>query len=102
MSAIDGVSVANPSEYRNFAGALQYLTLTRPNIAYAVQQVCLFMHDRRAHLALIKRILCYVKGTLDASVHLGIDNVSSIMTYSDTDWMSRLSTIYFRLLRLPR
>ena len=87
MSAIDGVSVANPSEYRNFAGALQYLTLTRPNIAYAVQQVCLFMHDPwEPHLALIKRIMCYVKGTLDASLHLGIGSVSSITAYSDADW----------------
>jgi hypothetical protein len=37
----------------------------RPDIAYAVQQVCLHMHDpRKQHLAAIKRILCYVKGTL--------------------------------------
>ncbi|WVZ76192.1 hypothetical protein U9M48_024183 [Paspalum notatum var. saurae] len=42
-----------------------YLTLTRPDLAYAVQQVRLFMHDpRKPHLALIKRILRYVKGTL--------------------------------------
>jgi hypothetical protein len=41
---------------------------------------------REPHLALIKRILRYVKGTLDADLHLGIGNVSSIMAYSDTDW----------------
>ncbi|MCI70717.1 copia protein [Trifolium medium] len=35
----------DPSEYRSLAGALQYLTFTRPDISYAVQQVCLFMHD---------------------------------------------------------
>ncbi|MCI36107.1 hypothetical protein A2U01_0057329, partial [Trifolium medium] len=29
------------------AGALQYLTFTRPDISYAVQQICLFMHDPR-------------------------------------------------------
>lgn len=50
---------------------LQYLTLTRPELAYAVQQVFLFMHDHRSlHLALIKRILRYVKGTLSAGLHL--------------------------------
>lgn len=32
------------SWYRSMAEALQYLTLTRPNLAYAVQQVCLHMH----------------------------------------------------------
>jgi hypothetical protein len=35
---------------------------------------------------LIKRILCYVKGTLDTGLHLGIGSVSSITAYSDADW----------------
>nr|AAM93723.1 putative reverse transcriptase [Oryza sativa Japonica Group] len=47
LSAIDGMPVAHPSEYRSIAGVLQYLTLTRPDLAYVVQQVCLFMHDPR-------------------------------------------------------
>ena len=34
----DGVTVADPTHYRSIAGALQYLTFTRPDIAYAVQQ----------------------------------------------------------------
>jgi len=86
LSATDGAPVASPSDYRSLAGALQYLTLTRPDIAYAVQQVCLFMHDpREPHLALIKRILRYVKGTLNAGLHLGIGSVSSITAYSDAD-----------------
>ena len=51
-------------DFRTLARALQYL-FTRPNIAYAVQQVCLHMHDpREPHLAALKRILCYVQGTL--------------------------------------
>jgi len=65
LSTSEGAPVANPSEYRSLASALQYLTLTRPDLAYAVQQVCLFMHDpHEPHLALIKRILRYVKGSL--------------------------------------
>jgi len=39
LSATEGPLVADPSEYRSIAGALQYLTLTRPDLAYAVQQV---------------------------------------------------------------
>ncbi|WVZ87097.1 hypothetical protein U9M48_033789 [Paspalum notatum var. saurae] len=87
LSATDGPSVADPSEYRSLAGALQYLTLTRPDIAYAVQQVCLFMHDpREPHLALIKRILRYVKGTLSTGLHLGKSSPQSLTAYSDADW----------------
>nr|GFA32040.1 hypothetical protein [Tanacetum cinerariifolium] len=41
----DGNPVSDPTLYRSLAGALQYLTFTRPDISYAVQHVCLFMHD---------------------------------------------------------
>ncbi|GKD90867.1 ribonuclease H-like domain-containing protein [Tanacetum coccineum] len=39
------------------AGSLQYLTFTRPNISYAVQQVCLYMHDHREPHFSAQRIL---------------------------------------------
>jgi hypothetical protein len=69
VSATTGTPVSNPSDFRSLAGALQYLTFTRPDIAYAVQQICLHMHDpREPHLAALKRILRYVRGTL----HLGL------------------------------
>ena len=69
------------------AGALQYLTLTRPDLAYAVQQVCLFMHDpREPHMALVKRILRYVKGTLSSGLHIGTGPVDSLTAYTDADW----------------
>jgi histone deacetylase 1/2 len=32
------------TNYRNVVGALQYLTLTRPNISFAVNKVCQFLH----------------------------------------------------------
>ncbi|GJX08708.1 ribonuclease H-like domain-containing protein [Tanacetum coccineum] len=42
-------------------GALQYLTFTRPDISYVVQQICLYMHDPRdPHFTALKRILRYV------------------------------------------
>jgi hypothetical protein len=37
LPADGGVPVADPTDFRSFAGALQYLTFTRPDISYAVQ-----------------------------------------------------------------
>ena len=102
LSASDGapLSASDSSDYRSLVGALQYLTLTRPDLAYAVQQVCLFMHDpREPHLALVKRILRYVKGTLSYGLHIGTGPVDSLTAYSDADWAgcpdSRCSTSGF-------
>nr|GEV36338.1 retrovirus-related Pol polyprotein from transposon TNT 1-94 [Tanacetum cinerariifolium] len=56
---------------RTPTGGLQYLTFTRPDLSYAVQHICLYMHDpREPHLAALKRILRYVQGTLDLGLHL--------------------------------
>jgi hypothetical protein len=66
VSAESGPPVADPTHFRSLAGALQYLTFTRPDITYAVQQICLHMHDpREPHLTAMKRILRYLRGTLD-------------------------------------
>lgn len=54
-SAESGTLAADASFYCSITGALQYLTLTRPDIAYAVHQVCLHMHaPRDIHWALVK------------------------------------------------
>nr|GEW13440.1 ribonuclease H-like domain-containing protein [Tanacetum cinerariifolium] len=48
----EGVPVQDPTLYRSLTGGLQYLTFTRPDISYAVQQIFLYMHDpREPHLA---------------------------------------------------
>lgn len=68
-------------------GALQYLTFTRSDISYVVQQVCLFMHDLRSpHMAALKWILCYLRGTLDYGLPLQPSLDFHITAYSDADW----------------
>ncbi|KAL8096904.1 hypothetical protein AgCh_030112 [Apium graveolens] len=63
LSANSGEKFDDPTLYRSLDGALQYLTFTRPNISYAVQQVCLYMHDpRTSHYAALKRIIRYIQG----------------------------------------
>ena len=83
----EGQPVSDPTLYRSIAGALQYLTFTRPDIAYAVQQVCLFMHDpREPHLHALKRILRYLQGTLTHGLHLRPSVVDRLVSYTDADW----------------
>jgi hypothetical protein len=73
-------------QFRSIAGALQYLTFTRPDIAYAVQHICLHMHDpQEPHLTAMKRILCYLQGTLDYGLFLRRSSCSDLVVYTDTD-----------------
>ncbi|GJR02970.1 ribonuclease H-like domain-containing protein [Tanacetum coccineum] len=71
----DGDPVSDPTLYRSLAGALQYLTFTRPDLSYAVQQ----------------RILCYVRGTLDYGLQLYV---------SSTTQLTRSRNVRFTLLVL--
>ncbi|PWA62706.1 ribonuclease H-like domain-containing protein [Artemisia annua] len=83
----------DPTLYRSLAGGLQYLTFTRPDLSYAVQQICLYMHDpREPHLAALKRILRYVQGTLDYGLHLYASSTTSLIGYTDADWAGCPST----------
>lgn len=84
LLAASGDPIENPTEYRSLAGALQYLTFTRPDISYAVHQICLFMHDpRQQHLHALKRIIRYSYG-----LHLQKGALNELTAYSDADWKS--------------
>ncbi|GKC30146.1 ribonuclease H-like domain-containing protein [Tanacetum coccineum] len=83
----DGDPVSDPTLYRSLLGALQYLTFTRSDISYVVQHVCLFMHDpREPHFSALKRILRYVRGTLDYGLQLYSSSTSFLVAYSDANW----------------
>nr|GEU57346.1 ribonuclease H-like domain-containing protein [Tanacetum cinerariifolium] len=83
----DGDLVYDLTLYRSLAGSLQYLTFTRPDISYAVQQVCLYMHDPwEPYFFAFKRVLRYVRGTLDYRLHLFSSSTPDLVAYSDVDW----------------
>jgi hypothetical protein len=66
MSTKDGdpLSPEDTTLYRQTVGALQYCTLTRPDIAFFVNQLCQHMHTPPTlHWTTAKRVLCYLKGT---------------------------------------
>ncbi|XP_014660357.1 uncharacterized protein LOC106804209 [Setaria italica] len=73
--------------YRGTVGALQYLTLTRPDIAYAVNKVCQFLHaPTTEHWSAVKRILRYLKHTADMGIKIQRYNCRLLSAFSDADW----------------
>lgn len=89
----DGKPISDPTEYRSLAGALQYLTFTRPDISYAVQQVCLFMHDpRESHFLALKRVIRYLQGTKTMGLQLLKGQTMKLTAYTDADWAGCPST----------
>ncbi|CAL9013249.1 unnamed protein product [Prunus brigantina] len=75
--------------FRSVVGALQYLTFTRPDLAYAVNTVCQYMNSPTdVHWLLVKRILRYVQGTLN----FGIKFTSISPTSKKQGSVSRSST----------
>lgn len=87
LSAEEGDKLANPTEYHSLAGALQYLTFTRPDISYGVHQICLYMHDPRVpHFQALKRIIRYVKGPISHGQQLYRGNIDTLTAYTDADW----------------
>ncbi|XP_055814116.1 uncharacterized mitochondrial protein AtMg00810-like [Solanum dulcamara] len=85
--AIMSIPFEDPSLYQSLVEALQYLTFTRPDITYVVQQVCLFMHDPRdEHMNALKRIVRYLQGTFDYGLHLYPSSTTTLVSYSDADW----------------
>jgi histone deacetylase 1/2 len=75
------------TNYRSMVGALQYLTLTRPDISYAVNKVCQYLHaPTTAHLTAAKRILRYVKHTITVGLTIAKSPSSMVSAFSDADW----------------
>ncbi|KAK9079958.1 hypothetical protein SSX86_001633 [Deinandra increscens subsp. villosa] len=87
LSATAGTLLDDPTTYRQLVGALQYLTITRPDISYAVQQVCMHMHaPRSGHMNALKRILRYIQGTLSYGLTFSQSNARTLVAYTDADW----------------
>ena len=90
LSSTEGTLLDNPTMFCEMVGSLQYLTITRPDIAFAVNSVSQYMcQPRSTHLIAAKRILRYVKGTLGYGLRfLAQQPPVHVSAYSDTDWAS--------------
>ena len=82
-----GDPLPNIELYQRLVGKLIYLTITRPDITYAVSLVSQFMHAPNSyHFQLVKRILRYLKGSITRGILMKKHNHFTIEGYTDSDW----------------
>jgi histone deacetylase 1/2 len=75
--------------YHSLVGGLQYLTLTRPDISFAVNKVCQFLSQpTTVHYEAVKRILRYIKGTAFTGVFIQKTASTVLNVYTNADWAS--------------
>lgn len=87
LNKFDGTSMSDPTLYRSTVGALHYLSITRPDIAFAVNKVSQFSHDPRdVHWTAIKRILLYLKQTISYGLLIRPSTSKQLVAFSDADW----------------
>jgi hypothetical protein len=77
----------DPKIFRSLVGSLRYLTCTRPDILYRVGHVSRYMESLTIiHFKAAKRILRYIKGTIDFGLLYPSSNEFKLVGYSDSDW----------------
>ncbi|KAH9715498.1 hypothetical protein KPL71_021073 [Citrus sinensis] len=84
-----GDIIQNVSQYRSIVGALQYVTLTRPDIAYSVNKLSQFLSNpHTSHWDACKWLLRYLKGTLHLGLHFHMTGALQLHCFTDSDWAS--------------
>ncbi|WVY93382.1 hypothetical protein V8G54_032470 [Vigna mungo] len=82
-----GEPFSDPERYRRLVGKLNYLTVTRPDISFAVSVVSQFLNSPcEDHWDAVVRILKYIKRSPGKGLLYGPNNDTKIVCYSDADW----------------
>jgi len=79
--------LSDPLSYRRLIGRLLYLTSTRPDITFPVQQLSQFMSNpTQTHFQAAMRVLKYLKGNPSKGLLFRRDSPVHIAGFSDADW----------------
>ncbi|XP_019052185.1 PREDICTED: uncharacterized protein LOC109114293 [Nelumbo nucifera] len=82
-----GEDYLDKERYQKLVGKLIFLSLTRPNIAYAVHVVSQFMHNPKIpHMKAVERILRYLKSCLGKGILFRKNDRIEVEGYTDADW----------------
>ena len=87
LSSTDETPTVEQKKYRSMIRGLQYLTHKRPDIAHSVGIIERFQAEpRESHYAEVKRILRYLKGTMDYGLWYENSDDFTLCAYTDVDW----------------
>ena len=93
LQKIEGKSLEDSTKYRQLVGSLFYLTITCPDLEYSVGVVSRFMNSPcDGHLIMAKRILRYVKSTLQFGLLYKPKISFSLYGFTDADWVGDVIT----------
>ena len=94
----DGALPADPTKYWQVIGSIQYLSLTRLDISFAVNKLSQFMHRlSTTHWSVVKRILWYLKGTIHLGLFLWKHSPLTLYAFADADWAGNSNNRTFPL-----
>ncbi|XP_057491374.1 secreted RxLR effector protein 161-like [Actinidia eriantha] len=84
----DGAANVDERLYRTLIGCLMYLTATRPDIMNDVSLLSRYIHcDSEIHFQAAKRIVRYIKGTIDYGLKFCQVKNCTLQGYSNSDWV---------------
>lgn len=86
-NAIDDTSLLDDhTPYRQLVGLFMYIPVTRPDLSFAGNHLCQFMHAlTQHHLATLKRVLRDVKVTIDLGLRLSGSSATTVHAFSCSD-----------------
>jgi predicted aspartyl protease len=87
LSKEDETEKVDEAYFRGLIGCLMYLTATRPDILNAVSILSRFMHcASEIHLKAAKRVVRYIKGTINFGIKFKKSKEFKLFGFSDSDW----------------
>jgi hypothetical protein len=92
LKLVDGTAPVDSSDFRRIIGSLQYLSLTHPDMSFAINKLSQFMHKpTQTHWTATKRLLRYLKQTIFHGIQISKSGLPLLTTFSNADWAGNVN-----------
>jgi len=84
---LPGYVFFDPTRFCQIISAHQYLSFTRPDIFFAINKACQFMHaPTDSYCAIVKHIMHYLQVTVSYGLHITRSSSFALYGFTDADW----------------